>query len=220
MSNVLYLPLPTEWNGYEVNTWFQVGIQVHLVVYDKQLTDWEKSNLLLSLLFEEEAEDGSTYMRDYPKDQDELEECIKWYLSGWNHDHFQESTDKRRFVDYEADQWRIYADFRQIYGIDLSESDMHWWEFQGLLWNMPDDRSAFLKVVDIRRKEITSKMGKEEKEAIKKAKQVYAIDQPAVKKEYSKQEEEKIDSYDQRMRKIKERKKAVASAVEEFRRCI
>ena len=38
--------------------------------------------------------------------------------------------------DFEEDADLIYAGFLQQYGIDLQESDMHWWKFMILLENL------------------------------------------------------------------------------------
>ena len=162
MINVMLDPLPDEWHGYEINTSFRIGIQVLLVQYDKELNEYEKSDALIYLLFDE---------REHP-DGDELRQCVEWFLNGWFHDKPGSSKDNRRLVDYDIDQWRIYADFRQIYGIDLSLDEMHWWMFNGLLWNMPYKQSSFQQVIEIRRKKITSKMGKEERQAIKEAQEI------------------------------------------------
>lgn len=198
MINVMLDPLPTEWRGYEVNTSFRIGIQVFLVQYDKELNEYEKSDALIWLLFDD---------REHP-DGEELQECVEWFLNGWFHDKSGSSQDKRRLIDYDVDQWRIYADFRQIYGIDLSLDAMHWWMFNGLLWNMPYERSAFMQVIEIRRKKITSKMGREEKKAVQEAQQIYALDQPEVKKEYTENEKGAIDEYDRMMAEIRAKKKA------------
>ena len=86
--------------------------------------------------------------------------------------------------------------------------DMHWWMFNGLLWNMPYKQSSFQQVIEIRRKKITSKMGKEERQAIKEAQEMYALEQPEEKKEYTEDEKTKIDEYDQMMAEIRAKKKA------------
>lgn len=36
-------------------------------------------------------------------------------------------------LDYEFDAPEIYSSFMQLYGIDLFETDMHWWKFRALL---------------------------------------------------------------------------------------
>ncbi len=198
MINVMLDPLPEEWNGYKVNTSFRIGIQVFLVQYDKDMNAYEKADVLTGLLFDD---------REHP-DGEEFQECVQWFLNGWFHDNAGSSSDNRRLIDYDVDQWRIYADFLHAYGIDLSLDDMHWWTFNGLLWNLPYKQSSFLQVIDIRRKEITSKMGKEEKDAIREAQKIYALDQPEVPKEYTSEEIAKIDEYDRMMAEIRAKMKA------------
>lgn len=233
MINVMLDPLPEEWNGYEVNTSFRIGIQVYIAQYDKDMNDFEKMDVITHLLFDD---------RDHPYGE-ELDQCIAWFLNGWYTDNVIPSKDKRRLVDYDVDQWRIYADFRQIYGINLNdlgvepiyddqghavldengyqivrEVDMHWWMFNGLLWNMPYKMSSFMEVIDIRKKKITSEMRKKEREAIAAAQKIYSIDQPEQKKEYSPEEAEKIDEYDRMMADIKAKKQAEKEALQKFRK--
>lgn len=197
MINVMLDPLPTKWNEYEINTSFRIGIQVFLVQYDKDLNPYEKSDVLVYLLFDD---------RKHPHGN-ELEECVEWFLNGWFHDKPEGSQDKRRLIDYDIDQWRIYADFRQIYGIDLSVEEMHWWMFCGLLWNMPHYKSTFLQVIEIRGKKITSNMRSEEKEAIQRAKKIYELEQDTEKKNYTDEEKTKIDDYDRMMKELRSKKK-------------
>lgn len=147
MNNVFLDDLPEEWNGYKVNTDFTIGIQMLQAKYDRALTDYEKSDMFVWLMFADADENREEYLRDHPQGQG-LGECVEWFLSGWFHDNPNPDGDKTRVVDYDVDQWRIYADFRQIYGIDLATVDyMHWWMFCGLLWNMPYKLSSFLQVV-------------------------------------------------------------------------
>ena len=208
MINVMLDPLPDEWNGYKVNTSFRIGIQVYLVQYDKELNEYEKSDALIWLLFDD---------REHPVGY-ELQECVEWFLNGWFHDKPGSSQDKRRLIDYDVDQWRIYADFRQIYGVDLSLDDMHWWMFCGMLWNMPHEQSSFMQVIEIRRKKITAKMGKEEREAVQAAQKIYALEQTEAKKEYTEDEKAKIDDFDAMMERIRAKKKAEQEALAVFRK--
>ena len=198
MNNVLYEPLPEEWNGYPINWWFQVGIQIYLVSEDPELMDFERTAIIAELLFPEGV-----------SPPEEMQECITWFLNGWCHDRSAKEKEKKKLLDFNRDQWRIYADFRQIYGINLNEADLHWWEFMGMLWNMPQRQSSFLQVIEIRQKKITSKMGKEEKEAIRKAQYVYGLEDTVdkQKREYTEDEKQRIDEVDQIRKKMKIRRK-------------
>lgn len=206
MNNILIDELPTEWRGYQVNTDYTIGIQMLQAKYDRELTDYEKSDMFVWLMFADEDENGEEYLRDHPQGT-ELSECVEWFLSGWFHDNPDPDGDKMRTVDYDVDQWRIYADFRQIYGIDLAAGQsMHWWMFCGLLWNMPYKLSSFLQVVGKRQEKPTKGSTPEYREALKKAQKMYALDQPEQKKEYTKEETERIDDYDRMMAEIRGRK--------------
>lgn len=206
MINVMLDPLPTQWNGFEINTSFRIGIQTFILEYDKELSDYEKSLHIVDLMFDD---------RPHPYGE-ELQECITWFLNGWFHDKSGSSKDNRRLVDYDIDQWRIYADFRKIYGIDLSLDEMHWWTFNGLLWNMPYKQSAFMEVINIRKKKIEAKMSVKEKEAIAEAQKVYGLDQPET--EYTEDEKSKIDDYDRMMEEIRKKKATEKEALKQFRK--
>lgn len=206
MINVMLDPLPTQWNGFEINTSFRIGIQIFILEYDKELSNYEKSLHIVDLMFDD---------RPHPYGE-ELQECITWFLNGWFHDKPGSSKDNRKLVDYDIDQWRIYADFMKIYGIDLSLDEMHWWTFNGLLWNMPYKQSAFMDVINIRKKKIEAKMSAKEKEAIAEAQKIYGLEQPET--EYTEDEKSKIDDYDRMMKEIKARKADEAKIIEEFRK--
>lgn len=201
MSNVLYEPLPDTWNGYKINTDFQIGVQLSLCMEDEELTDYEAMQYAIFLLFSED--DGT--LRDFPEEESELQECFEWFLAGWNHDNTSDKQkSSERIMDYFVDQGRIYADFRQIYGINLNNCCLHWWEFQWLLWNMPRKLSSFLQVIDIRTEKPKKSATPEVREAIAAAKKVYALSNR--KQRFTKEQEEKIDQYDELMRKAKQTK--------------
>lgn len=194
MNNVLMDPLPEEWNGYRLNTDFTIGIQMMQAQYDNAIADFEKTDSLMYLLFADE--DGS--LQEHPEGE-EFKECVNWFLNGWFHDHPEERRDKTRNVDYDVDQWRIYADFLQVYGIDLSSTDMHWWKFCGLLWNMPYRQSAFQQVVYARTAVPDRNSGAEERKRIRENKKKYALEQLNEPKEYTAEEKSAIDAYDRMM---------------------
>ncbi len=212
MSNILLEDLPTMWKEYQVNTWFQIGIQIQLLFDDDSVDDREKGMTMLYLLFGNE--DGS--MRAYPQKEEELEECIRWFMNGWCLDKTPKQEKEEKIMDYDVDQGRIYADFLQIYGINLQKSDMHWWEFCWLLWNMPQDRSSFHQVIEIRTKKPRKGASAEERKAIEKGRQIYGLGNKKTKKAYTSEEKAKIDAYDRMMSEKKKKKAIEEMAVKEF----
>lgn len=218
MTNVMLDPLPEEWEDpstgdvYHVNCDYRIGIQISLAQYDPDLTEYDRVAVILGLMFYDEETQSE---RPMPQGNS-ANECIQWFMDGWHHDGHGTSEEKRRLIDYDIDQWRIYADFRAIYGIDLATEDMHWWKFCGLLWNMPHKQSSFLQVIEIRRKKKEEAKTDAEKKAIQDAQQIYALDQP--EPEYTIEQKEKIDDYDAMMEQIRAKKKAEQEALGIFRK--
>lgn len=216
MNNVLMDELPREWNGYVINTWFQIGIQITLLQDDDELSEKEKTEMIIYLLFGND--DGS--IRDFPMEKEEQETCISWFLNGWYLDNVVNTDNKDiKMMDYDVDQWRIYADFLQIYHIDLAELDMHWWMFQGLLWNMPVENSSFMQCLQIRQKQPHKGATAEEKKAIQLGHKRFDLKQKNKKNNvYTSEEEAKIDDYDKQIEAAKKKKVAENEALNEFER--
>ncbi len=204
MFNVLLDKLPTEYKGYPIDSDFQTGIQILQALEDEELTEQEQIGVALSLLFLQEDKDGNPL--PFPDAQTAAEGLV-WFLTDWNHDK-NKTGDKEKVTDYDIDQWRIYSAFRKHYGINLNTDKLHFWEFMGLLSTLPE--CAYTRVIDIRAKKITSKMGKDEKKAYTELKKVYALEQKDG--QYTDTQIEAIDEFDRMMeeqKRIKEKKLAV-----------
>lgn len=212
MLNVLLDELPTKYKGYLIDTDFGIGIQIMQILDDKELTQREQIGTALSLLFLQEDEDGNPLRLP---DASTAMDGLMWFLTGWNHD-CNAKNDKTKVTDYDIDQWRIYSAFRQHYGINLNTDRLHFWEFMGLLTTLPE--CAYTRVIDIRMKKITPKMGKDEKKAYAELKKVYALEQPK-EVEYTDRQKEAIDEFDRMMKeqkKIRESKKLAQKAFEDM----
>lgn len=212
MFNVLLDALPTEYEGFPIDSDFQTGIQIMQALDDEELTEQERIATALNLLFLIDDENGNPL--PLPDMQTAIDGLV-WFLTDWNHDH-NSKTDNTRVTDYDIDQWRIYSAFRQHYGINLNTDKLHFWEFMGLLTTLPE--CAYTRVIDIRAKKITSKMGKDEKKAYAELKKVYALEQPK-EVEYTDSQKEAIDEFDRMMeeqKKIRESKRLAQKAFEDM----
>lgn len=188
MFNILLDALPAEWNGYQIDSDFQIGIMISQCMQDESLNSLEKICTAASLLFGEEQE-------NYPQSYEEISDALQWFLNGWNRDSVstgKKSTGKKQEVetmDFDTDQWRIYAAFKEQYGIDLNTIEhLHFWAFMGLLTSL--EECAFTRVISIREKKIDSKMSKEEKSFLQKAKEVFKIRKS---EDFDESEEEKAE---------------------------
>lgn len=117
--------------------------------------------------------------RLFPEEKPDIEEALEglaWYMSEFNHDHHQNSsnTDSVKSYDFDVDQWRIYSAFKRQYSIDLNTVKMHWFVFMGLLSNL--EECSFTRVMDIRLKKINPKASQKEKKELMKVKDVYRLE--------------------------------------------
>lgn len=166
MYNILLDPLPKDWNGYPIDTDFQTGIMISQCLSDDSLSDLEKFYIVAWLLFP----------TDPRPDNEGIGKAINWYMTDFLHDNYPEKKRNDVVMDWDIDQWRIYAAFWAQYHIDLNRTRMHWFQFMGLLTNL--EECAFTRVMDIRQKEITGKMSPEEKKLYRDAKKIYEIKPP------------------------------------------
>ena len=88
-------------------------------------------------------------------------------------------------MDYEIDSRLIWAAFRRVYGVDLRAVEyLHWWDFQEMLAELPDD-VRLSRIVDIRTKDTNHKrLSKEERTLYRALQRYYKIkDAPTEKQE-------------------------------------
>lgn len=184
MKNVLLDRLPTEWESpdgsvYSIDTDFRIGVQICLIQDDLEMTKIEKAVQTAKLLFDEEV----------PSDADDIEECVAFFLNGWFHDNETEKKERRRMMDFDVDQWRIYSAFLSQYRIDLDSIEyMHFWKFMGLLSSLQE--CAYTRVIDIRQRKFRQNMDAEEKKQLKEAKEIYYL--PEIRSVEQQQEDEAI----------------------------
>ena len=70
MFSILLDELPTEWNGYEIDGDFQIGIQIAQCMADDSLNNAQKLCIAAGLLFGENC----------PQSYEEIAEALEWFL--------------------------------------------------------------------------------------------------------------------------------------------
>lgn len=186
MFNVILDRLPTEYNGYPINSDFRIGIQIFQALSDNELTDMEKMSLSCALLFDVEG------VVEYP-DMETMQEGVQWFLSAWYTDNPVKGEEKqKKDMDYDVDQWRIFSAFLTQFGINLNEVDMHFWVFMGLLSTL--EECAFTRILDIRTRKIDPKMKPSDKKTLKEVKERYALES-VENAQMSAQEQEEYDTF-------------------------
>ena len=141
MYNMLTEKLPTKYKGYHINTDFKCGIKISLALDDWQLGDEERVLTALSLLYGEGIPDEMNIALD----------GLRWFLTCGKEadkasysdiddvDNAKESVNVKGddiSFDFEVDASNIYAAFLKNYNIDLTNTDMHWFQFIALFSNL------------------------------------------------------------------------------------
>lgn len=152
--NILTDTLPTtvEIDGieYPINTGFKDCLRVILAYEDVDLTPQEKQIILLSNMYPEP-----------PHDLNKALERANWFLNGGNDN--SEKDDSPRVISFSKDSNLIFAAFRQTHNIDLSNANLHWWQFMALFMDLGSE-TTFCQLVSLRKRVKTGKATPEELE--------------------------------------------------------
>lgn len=177
MYNMLTEKLPTKYKGYHINTDFKCGIKISLALDDWQLGDDERVLTALSLLYGE----------GIPDDMNVALDGLRWFLTCGKEadkvsysdiddvDNAKESVNVKGddiSFDFEVDASNIYAAFLKNYNIDLTKTDMHWFQFIALFSNLKNtslNDMMYYRTIDI------SQYKGEQKAEMKALKERYKI---------------------------------------------
>jgi len=108
-------------NVFSVNASFRTILKIKRVVEADDIIDWQKPLIMLK----------EFYGARQPEPQAGIDAFMKFLYRDKAIKH--ESDDRPPVFDYEVDATEIYASFLSLYGIDLLETEMHWWKFCALL---------------------------------------------------------------------------------------
>lgn len=131
-TNILLDGFPTEYKGYPLNTGFRVGILISLLLKDKEVDEKLKILQAINLL----------YSDDVPPDPQEAIDGVFWFLSCGRagliyKDGYREEKPDEECLDFDFDQLDIWGAF-WAKGIDLTKTDMHWFQFMSAIGNLGD----------------------------------------------------------------------------------
>lgn len=165
MSNILIDELPHDYEGYLINYHFKSGILLSECLSDKTFKDPEEQIYTAFRIL---------YGKGFPCFETAMK-GIKWFLHG-GEDVNDDPEDCETLFSFTQDRTMIFSAFMLKYGINLNESNMHFFEFLALFNDL--DKTSFRKVVDLRAiKPIDMRnYTKEQKFQIYKLKKKYALE--------------------------------------------
>ena len=160
---------------YPVVTDFKTIVRIQEILKNELFTQIEKTAIVMKMFYREEAPS------DREKAYNEYENFIKCFQP--EERDTEDTTNGEIPLDFSIDSQRIFSAFYFQYGIDLNESDMHWFKFIALLNGLCDGTPQLLRVIDYRTRKITNDMGKEEASFFRKMRDKYSIVDPQQKQE-------------------------------------
>ena len=152
------LPDTVEVDGsvYDIRPGFRNILKILRLQNDPDVLDGHKAELLRRWFFDGEAPEAWA-------------EAFGHFVRAG--DEPELSAGERDF-DYEFDAPEIYASFWQLYGIDLMDEDLHWWQFRALLGGCFLCRCALSEKIRLRHLDVSKC---EDKAAAQRAKDAAAI---------------------------------------------
>ena len=122
---------------YKINTDYRVALRCFEVIEDSSISDSERALAVVFLLFGEiPMEDAQDFLR-----------IAGDYLRCGEKETNQAA--RKRDMDFNADEKYIVASFMSDYRIDLSSTDMHFWQYIQLIEGLTE-HSIMTRVRDIR----------------------------------------------------------------------
>lgn len=186
MRFLKHLPDTVEIDGaeYRINSDFRTSIRFELLAQEEE----DDGKIILGLL--------RLYYGDHvPGNMAEAVEKAFWFYSGGDAKKKDEvSSDKQRLNPYsfEHDWDYIYSAFLEQFGIELEESDLHWWKFRALFQSL-SDKTKFSEIICYRTIKL-SQIPKEQRSFYRRMKKLYALPK-------SEREEERMRRIRDRLRK-------------------
>lgn len=159
--------MPQEYEGLKLNTDFRSSILFELLMQDTTIEPKIKIGLALQLYYE-----------TIPQDTNKALKGILWfYTCGKNQDTGGGKVckkEKKQIYSFDYDDKYIYSAFMEQYGIDLTETNMHWWKFRAMFNGLNED-TLFSKIMGYRSIDISSIKDKQQKDYYKKMKNMYRL---------------------------------------------
>lgn len=181
MVNLLQYQLPRSAGGYSLDTGYKI-----MVAFDAYISKNTGLTEIPEVVLKQVFKNGY----DDPKKASAA--LLWWYSCGAAFEKRQTNNTeptkktKARPYCYEFDEGAIVADFQHYYGIRLAVENIHWFEFQKLLFNLPNE-SQLKKRIYYRTAD-PADVSKYEKDSFLKMRKLYTIvkkvaDQTAAERE-------------------------------------
>lgn len=172
-------------------------IRLETLMDDPDFNSREKTLLGLGLL----------YGPSLPSDLSEALKELQWFYACGKEDEGNGSRrNTPRLYDFEEDAECIYSGFMAAYQINLTTTDLHWWEFMSLFVHLPENTLMAQKIYY--RNVDTSQMKGEQRKMCELRKKAYSLKKKiAVKETLQELEAKHLDYVNRRFAEAEKRMK-------------
>lgn len=155
--------------NYPIRTDFRTWIRFDSIVNNHKISIFNKLSKILELCF-----DPNKCPVLPPSLNDTLSALYEFYICGAEKNKGKKGTDNARVFSFEEDSEYVYAAFYEQYGIDLAQSNMHWWHFSALFKGLePDVR--LMKIIAYRSVDTVAISDSKKQSFYRKMKDIYAL---------------------------------------------
>lgn len=165
---------------YKIDTNFETALKCFEVVNDKSITDFERANAVVYLLFDFIPKKDFNLF---------LEKAIKYLQCGQD---IETQNSKHKDMDFKQDRGYINSSFMSCYHIDLSKEKLHFWQFIEDLEGL-NENCALSTIREIRNFDLSKEKDPKRKNEIMEAKKRYAL--KSEKKEATKEQMESANEF-------------------------
>ena len=177
------LPKTVNVNGspFLIKTNFSIGIAFNKLMLDRNIPNYEKIIRAIHLwYYKDKMPPHKT-----PKEIYYAFNAIMWFFTMGEEDlegETNESSHKntrirtgaKNILDYDYDQSYIVGAFQQLYGIDLTVENIHWWRFK-MLFNSLTKETKMVEIMGYRSMEINPKWQEDQRKFYQEMKMLYAL---------------------------------------------
>lgn len=157
-------PEYAEINGkeYKIDTSYKTALRCFEVIEDEEIPGTERTLAIIYLLFD-----------FIPKENIELffEKAMLYLQCG---ESLEEQKSKKKDMDFIQDQKYINSSFMSDYHIDLSKTDLHFWQYIELIQGLTED-SSLNRVRNIRNYDLSEIKDEKTKNKIMEAQKELAL---------------------------------------------
>ena len=157
---------------YPIRSDYRYSVMFEMLMLDQEESERSKLEKALKL-----------YYPTIPQNLNAAVDKLLWfYRCGKDQETDRKQKSKRRsedkrVYDYDFDDAYIYAAFLQQYGVDLQDTEIHWWKFRAMFKSLGDN-TEFVKIMGYRSMTITNGMTKSQKEFYQDMKRIHALPAP------------------------------------------